>query len=164
MVCLNAECYRSPSQFPRLRLNSRPQGLLLHWQRYRPTALSRSLPLLKPPKPQFPSRSPKRSSSRNPISIARDIAFLPNSLPKAPSSNEMIFDFFADCFKEDSNGLMPEAFIYCPTRMEPQIALCICDEPYKIFVNNQLVKEQAPRPQAETIQTHTLSEDSHPRN
>lgn len=158
-LCLNAECYqesgvRASTTTPYteiLDLRDYP----LHWQTLSTNSLITQSPLpWKPPKTAIPiTESQTVIESEPDFNRTWDIAFLPELVAKGTfkQRNEVLWISFADCFKgKIPNGLYAaEAFIYCPTRMEPQIALCICDEPYKIFVNNQLVKEQAaPRPQA----------------
>ena len=78
--------------------------------------------------------------------------------------NDVFTLSFADCIKDKSpNGLYAaETFLYS-TSSAPQSALCICNEPYKLFINNELIKQQAaPSPAARNVSNTTLGRTLHP--
>jgi hypothetical protein len=73
--------------------------------------------------------------------------------------NEVLTISFADCIKDKTpNGLYAaETYIYA-TQNKPLTALCICDEPYRLFINNKLVKQQGvPAPAARNLSNAALS-------
>ena len=94
---------------------------------------------------------------------------MPIGLPVAVGSfkqkNEVLTISFADCFKDKApNGLYAaETYIYS-TNTTPLTVLCICDEPYKLFINDKPVKQQgvpspAPRNHPNSVLSRTLLPD-----
>ena len=84
---------------------------------------------------------------------------LPISSGTFKQKNEVLTISFADCIKDKTpNGLYAaETFIYA-TQKNPLTALCICDEPYRLFINNKLVKQQGvPSPAARNQPNSSLS-------